>query len=170
MRPRRWRSACRALLAEHSPVSGLRAARLARINLLPHQLEPALAIVLGRGSRVLLADAVGLGKTIQAGLIVTELLARRMAERVLILTPAGLRDQWAAELLARFGMQAAIVDFLEARRRVANLPVGLNPWSTVPIAIASIDYVKRAEVLRSVARSRLSLGRPDRRRGPWHGP
>jgi superfamily II DNA or RNA helicase len=150
VRARRWRRACRALLAAHSPVSGLRAARLARINLLPHQLEPALAIVLGRGSRVLLADDVGLGKTIQAGLIVAELLARGMAERVLVLTPAGLRDQWAEELLARFGMQAAIVDFLEVRRRVASLPVGLNPWSTVPIAIASIDYVKRAEVLRSV--------------------
>jgi superfamily II DNA or RNA helicase len=150
VRPQRWRRACRALLADHTPLSGLRAARLARINLLPHQLEPALAIISGRGSRVLLADDVGLGKTIQAGLIVAELMARGTAERVLILTPAGLREQWAAELLARFGMTAVIVDFHEVRQRVASLPVGLNPWSTVPIAIASIDYVKRTEVLRSV--------------------
>jgi superfamily II DNA or RNA helicase len=154
VRPQRWRRACRALLADHAPPAGLRAARLARINLLPHQLEPALAIVLGRGSRVLLADDVGLGKTIQAGLIVAELMARGMVERVLVLTPAGLRDQWAAELLARFGMTAVIVDSLEVRQRVANLPVGLNPWSTVPIAIASIDYVKRAEVQRPVSSCR----------------
>jgi superfamily II DNA or RNA helicase len=157
VRPRRWRRACRALLADHAPPSGLRAARLARITLWPHQLEPALAIVIGRGSRVLLADDVGLGKTIQAGLIVAELMARGMAERVLILTPAGLREQWAAELLARFGVTAAIVDFRDVRRRVAHLPVGLNPWSTVPIAIASIDYVKRAEVLRSVISCRWDV-------------
>jgi superfamily II DNA or RNA helicase len=150
VRPRRWRRACRALLADLASASGLRAARLAHIDLLPYQLEPALAIVLGRGSRVLLADDVGLGKTIQAGLIIAELSARGMAERVLILTPAGLRDQWATELLARFDLKTAMVDFFEVRRRVANLPVGLNPWLTAPIVIASIDYVKRPEVLRSV--------------------
>jgi hypothetical protein len=70
VRAQPWRRACRALLAGHAPPSGLRAARLAQIDLLPHQLEPALALVLGRGSRVLLADDVGLGKTIQAGLII----------------------------------------------------------------------------------------------------
>ena len=51
-------------------------AATAAIDLLPHQLEPALAIVRGHGTRLLLADEVGLGKTIQAGLIVAELLAR----------------------------------------------------------------------------------------------
>jgi superfamily II DNA or RNA helicase len=157
VRAQPWRRACRALLAGHAPPSGLRAARLAQIDLLPHQLEPALALVLGRGSRVLLADDVGLGKTIQAGLIIAELTARGMAERVLILTPAGLRDQWAAELLARFGVRTAIVDFRDVRRRVADLPVGMNPWSTIPIAIASIDYVKRADVLRSVLACRWDV-------------
>ena len=157
VRPQRWRRACRALLADDAPAAGLRAARSARIDLLPHQLEPALAVLRGHGSRVLLADDVGLGKTIQAGLIIAELRARGMAERVLIVTPAGLRDQWAAELSARFDITASIVDFRDVRHRVAALPAGVNPWSTVPIAIASIDYVKRADVLRSVVSCRWDV-------------
>jgi hypothetical protein len=86
-----WRRACRALIAADSPPGSLRAARSARIDLLPHQLEPALAILRGLGTRVLLADEVGLGKTIQAGLIASELRARGSIERVLVLTPPGLR-------------------------------------------------------------------------------
>ena len=157
VRPRRWRHACRGLLADCTPPGGLRAARLARIDLLPHQLEPALAVVRGRGSRVLLADDVGLGKTIQAGLIVAELQARGQADRVLVVTPSGLRDQWRAELADRFAIAAAVVDFREIRRRSLTVPVGLNPWITTPIAITSIDYVKRPEVLQSVRACRWDV-------------
>ena len=147
VRMRRWRRLCRALVAEHGPASMLRTALRARIDLLPYQLEPALAVIRGLGSRVLIADEVGLGKTIQAGLIVSELVARGAAERVLVLAPAGLREQWAGELRDRFGVDATVVDMRQARRRASELPVGVNPWSTVPIAIASVDYVKRPEVL-----------------------
>src|SRR5688572_22296097 len=110
---------------------------------MPHQLEPALAVVRGLGSRLLLADEVGLGKTIQAGLVVAELTARRAVHRVLVLTPAGLREQWRQELSQRFAVAAASVDGRMLRRLAATLPVGVNPWSTVPVAIASIDYIKR---------------------------
>ena len=157
VRPPGWRRACRALLADDAPAAGLRAARSARIDLLPHQLEPALAVVGGHGSRVLLADDVGLGKTIQAGLIIAELRARGLAERILIVTPAGLRDQWAAELSTRFAITASIADARDLRRRVATLPVGVNPWSTLPIAITSVDFVKRADVLRSVGSCRWDV-------------
>jgi superfamily II DNA or RNA helicase len=150
VRPQRWRRACREILAAHAPPGALRAARNARINLLPYQLEPVLAFVHGLGTRMLLADDVGLGKTVQAGLAIAELQARGMAERVLILTPAGLRDQWASELSDRFGMAAAIVDSRSARLRIAGLAVGVNPWSTIPVAVTSIDFVKRIEVLRAV--------------------
>src|SRR5262245_40007717 len=92
-----WRRACRAAVAADTPPGSLRAAAGAGIDLLPHQLAPALAVARGLGCRLLLADEVGLGKTIQAGLIVAELRARDAADRVLVLTPAGLRDQWAGE-------------------------------------------------------------------------
>lgn len=148
--PRRWRRAARALIAGDGPAAVLQAARSARIDLLPHQLEPVIAIVRGLASRVLIADEVGLGKTIQAGLIVAELSARGVAERVLIVTPAGLREQWAAELAGRFDIDAAVVDMRAVRQRAARFAVGVNPWRTVPIAIASVDYVKRPEVLPAV--------------------
>jgi SNF2 family DNA or RNA helicase len=125
----------------------LRAARSANIDLLPHQLEPALAILRGLGTRILLADEVGLGKTIQAGLIASELLARGAIERVLVLTPPGLRDQWIEELADRFAIVAFGADGHALRRLAATLPIGVNPWHTLTVAVASVDYVKRLEVL-----------------------
>jgi superfamily II DNA or RNA helicase len=116
-----------------------------------------LAVVRGAATRVLLADEVGLGKTIQAGLIVAELQARGLVDRVLIVTPAGLRDQWRSELQNRFGVEAAVAGLAELRQRTATLPVGLNPWTTVPVAIASVDYIKRAEILQSVRSCRWDL-------------
>ena len=151
VRASRWRRACRALLASQFSEGRLCAAGRARIELLPHQLEPAIALARGDGCRVLLADEVGLGKTIQAGLVIAELRARGAADRVLIVTPAGLREQWAGELSDRFGLQADVVDFRAVARRVSALPYGVNPWTTWPIAIVSVDYVKRADVLPAVA-------------------
>jgi superfamily II DNA or RNA helicase len=154
---RQWRRACRHYIATHGSSHALHTARRARIDLLPHQLEPALAVVGGFGSRVLIADEVGLGKTIQAGLVIAELRARGAADRVLVLTPAGLREQWALELLERFGIEAAVVDMRGARLRAAELPVGTNPWTTFPIAVTSIDYVKRPEVRPSVEACRWDV-------------
>ena len=132
VRAERWRNACRHLLADNRPPGGLEAALHARIDLLPHQLEPALAILRGLGSRLLLADEVGLGKTIQAGLVCAELLVRGAIDRVLVLTPAGLRGQWRDELLKRFSIHATTVDAPALRTAAATLPVGLNPWTTQP--------------------------------------
>jgi superfamily II DNA or RNA helicase len=156
-RPRVWRRVCRQLIADAAPPGGLRAIVSANVDLMPHQLEPALAVVRGLGSRVLIADEVGLGKTIQAAIVIAELRARAAADRVLVLTPAGLREQWAGELAARFNLTASIVDAQGLRRAMAMLPLGVNPWSIDPIAIASIDYVKRAEVLPAVLACRWDL-------------
>ena len=151
---RRWRQTCRVLLSEQGLPDRLLTAREARIDLLPHQLEPALALLRGLASRVLIADEVGLGKTIQAGLAIAELRARGAADRVLILTPAGLREQWRDELRDRFSLDAIVVDMREARRRTAAAAVGVNPWSTVPVALASFDFVKQPEVLTAVTACR----------------
>src|SRR5262245_25709409 len=155
--PRLWRRRCRGLLAANTPPGGLRAARRARIDLLPHQLEPALAVVRGLGSRLLLADEVGLGKTIQAALILSELRARGLVDRALILAPASLRDQWADELARRFELVAAVIDAHELRRLITELQLGVNPWSTIPLAIGSLEYVKRPETLVSVCACRWDL-------------
>src|SRR5262245_8128476 len=143
----RFRAAWRALIADHTPPRSLRHGRLARIHFMAHQLEPAMAILAGRATRLLLADDVGLGKTIQAGLILAELLGRSLVERVLVVTPAGLRDQWTHELSSRFGLGATCADGRVLRRLATTLPIGMNPWSALSMAVVSTDYVKRPEVL-----------------------
>ena len=148
---RTWRRVCRTAIATDVPPGSLASAGGAAIDLLPYQLEPALAIVRGYGTRLLLADEVGLGKTIQAGLIAAELIARGSAERMIVLAPAGLRDQWVEELAVRFGIDGVRGDARMLRRAASLLPIGVNPWLTAPIAIASIDYVTRPEVLPAVA-------------------
>jgi superfamily II DNA or RNA helicase len=157
VRATRWRRACRQLIADAGPAGILRTARAARIDLLPHQLEPALAVVHGRGTRILIADEVGLGKTVQAALIVAELKSRGVASRVLVLTPAGLREQWADELANRFDLRFTIFDMATARRLRGSLPVGVNPWSVEPLIITSIDYIKRPEVSPAVQACRWDV-------------
>lgn len=117
----------------------------ARIDLRGWQLAPAVAVLRG-ATRVLLADEVGMGKTIQAGLIIAELFARGVASRALVLTPASIRDQWAAELSARCGLDASVLDHERIAAALSVLPVGVNPWSTEPLIVSSIDLVKRPEV------------------------
>jgi len=98
----RWRRAARSLLAGAVPRwTSLRTAARANFTVLPFQLEPAIAVASGDACRVLIADEVGLGKTIQAGLIIAETLARTPDARVLIVAPAGLREQWRDELQSR---------------------------------------------------------------------
>lgn len=148
---RRWLHAFRALVTGATPYGRLRSAPAARIDLHAYQLEPALAVLDGLATRLLLADEVGLGKTIEAGLIVSELRAREQAARTLILTPAGLRDQWARELRERFSIDAAVVDAALVRRALAQVAAGTNPWSIWPVIVVSLDFVKRPEVLRALA-------------------
>jgi superfamily II DNA or RNA helicase len=149
--PVRWRRAARAMLAGAVPRwASLRAAANARLAVLPFQLEPAIAMTRGDTCRVLIADDVGLGKTIQAGLIVAETIERTPDARALVVSPAGLREQWRDELRTRFDLDADILDAEGVARRAAQLVPGVNPWSLHPLAITSIDYIKRPEVMRSL--------------------
>lgn len=127
------------------------AAAAAGLALLSWQLVPAILLSRGLAHRLLLADAVGLGKTVQAGLAVAELRARGLASRTLLVVPAGLRDVWAQELTDRFGLAPAMADLAWLARRARALPPGVNPWSIEPLVIASIDFVKQPEVLAGLA-------------------
>ncbi|HEX4912332.1 MAG TPA: SNF2-related protein, partial [Vicinamibacterales bacterium] len=139
-----------AAVAGERPATGLWTAAAAAIDLLPYQLEPALAVLRG-ATRVLLADGVGLGKTIQAGLILAELRERGLVERALVLCPAGLRAGWALELEQRFGISCGVIDQGAITEIGATLPPGVNPWTMHATVIASIDLVKRAEVMAALA-------------------
>ena len=146
--PRRWLHALdRALLQLH-PFGSLHAAAHAPIRLLPYQLEPALAVLRDGATRLLVADGVGLGKTIQAGLLLLELAHRHESCRALVIAPAGVREQWLAELSARFQLHALLADTAWLRSMSAERPAHVNPWSLPGIYVASHDLVKRPEVLR----------------------
>jgi superfamily II DNA or RNA helicase len=147
----RWKRAARAVLADAVPEwTSLRAAARANLAVLPFQLEPAIAVARGEACRVLIADEVGLGKTIQAGLIVAETVARAPDSRVLIVAPAGLRDQWRDELQSRFQLKAEVVDAPWIARVAGELVGEVNPWAIHAVAITSIDFIKRPEVMRSL--------------------
>lgn len=151
VRPSAWRACARAMLADATPSwTSLRAAARADVALLPYQLEPVLATTAGLACRLLLADEVGLGKTIQAGLIAAELLERNRDARILVVTPAGLRQQWRGELLARFAIEADVIDAPALARAAAHLPPGVNPWTISRVVITSIDFLKRPDVIRSL--------------------
>lgn len=151
VRPVVLRAVARSTLAGATPAwTSLAAAARARVALLPFQLEPALAVTRGLACRLLLADEVGLGKTIQAGLVLAELLARDRDCRALVVTPAGLREQWREELRDRFGIAADVIDAAGLARSAARLPPGVNPWAVPQVAITSIDFVKRPDVIRAL--------------------
>jgi ERCC4-related helicase len=139
----------RRVLAEAVPAIGsLQAAANADIAILPYQLEPALALINGTAARILIADEVGLGKTVQAGLIVAETIARRQDAHVLVLCPAGLRAQWDDELTRRFHLAPVVLDSASLRR--LPLSEGANPWAAHPLVLTSTDYIKRPEVVRAL--------------------
>ena len=156
-RPRRavLRAALNAITSARR-IDGLWTAAQSTIDLWPYQLEPALAMIDG-ATRVLLADAVGLGKTIQAALVLAELRERAWVERALIVCPAGLRETWARELRDRFNIAATILDQPAIADRIASLPPGVSPWTGHAVAIASIDFIKRPEVIAAVEREPIDL-------------
>jgi superfamily II DNA or RNA helicase len=120
------------------------------------QLEPALAMLAGR-RRILIADDVGLGKTIQAALMIAETLERCTDARVLVIAPASLVAQWSGELHDRFGIDAQTADadtFVRLRAARAYLS---NPWAGPGVWLASADYVKQPHVREAMPESRFDL-------------
>ncbi len=115
------------------PVRGLVGARIAPI---PHQLYIAAEVAERFAPRVLLADEVGLGKTIEAGLILHRMLLDGRARRVLILVPEALLHQWLVELLRRFNLRFALFD----RERIAAGGAG-NAFETEQRVLCSLDLL-----------------------------
>ncbi len=116
---------------------------VSRISPLPHQLDAVYGTFLEEPVlRFLLADDPGAGKTIMAGLYIKELIVRRAADRVLIVTPANLRPQWQRELAERFGIHCVQLDSSTFDANPTQ-----NPWDLYDFVIVSRDWLKREEVL-----------------------
>lgn len=114
------------------------------IEIVDYQLEPLVRALDMPRISLLIADDVGLGKTIEAGLIAQELNLRHRMRNCLIVCPAGLQDKWQKEMRSRFGLEFRICNsefVTEVRRR----NVHLNPLKAYPHLITSIDWIKRPE-------------------------
>ena len=117
------------------------------------QLVPLLKALRMPRISLLLADDVGLGKTVEAGLILSELLIRRRVRRVLILSPATLRTQWQQEMDDKFSLPFDIVDRDQTHGLRKRLGLDANPWRTFPRIITSFHYLKQPDVLESFVAS-----------------
>ena len=121
---------------------------LQRSRVIPkdYHLAPVVMALEMPRVRMLIADDVGLGKTIEAGLIITELLARQMASRLLVIVPANLREQWREALDYFFHIPARIISSRHRREMERELPAGANPWEHYRFLITSVDYAKQPAI------------------------
>ena len=156
VKTRRWCQTLAATMSEAFPFGGLRCCP-STVRLLPYQLEPALAVSRHGATRLLIADEVGLGKTVEAGLIVREVIGAGHAARVLVLVPASLRDQWRRELATLFAVTAMDADSDWLRRSTETMTAEVNPWSVPGVYLASTDFVKRPEALHPLEAVRWDL-------------
>lgn len=108
---------------------------------------------------LLLADDVGLGKTVEAGLILAELVRKRRIRRVLILTPASLRTQWQQEMEDKFSLGFDIVDKAATHKLQKNMGLDASPWRALPRIITSYHYLRQPDVLEQfIANCRTTHG------------
>lgn len=133
---------------------GMAAVQAGRLKVEPYQLVPVVRAIRMSRVRLLLADGVGLGKTIQAGLILTEMIARRLAHRILIVTPSGpLLEQWMMEMSLRFGLRLEQIDSAKLNEIRRSTELGANPFDSIPLGIASIDFLKQERILELLERA-----------------
>ncbi|WP_371376261.1 RNA polymerase-associated protein RapA [Thalassotalea aquiviva] len=119
---------------QQSELSGLTGAR---VSLIPHQLYIAEEVGKRFAPRVLLADEVGLGKTIEAGLIIHQQLVSGRAKRVLIAVPESLMHQWLVEMLRRFNLHFSIFD----QERCEQYAHDENPFSSEQLVLVNLDFL-----------------------------
>jgi SNF2 family DNA or RNA helicase len=91
---------------------------------------------------LLIADDVGLGKTIEAGLVVQEMILRHRVRSVLIVCPSSLQIQWQEEMRDKFGLEFRIIDSETISQLRRKRGIHVNPWSHFPRLITSIDFSK----------------------------
>jgi superfamily II DNA or RNA helicase len=113
-----------------------------------YQLEPLARAVSAPRVNLLLADDVGLGKTIEAGLVAQELLLRHRTQRVVIVCPAGLTTKWRDEMDEKFGLDFTIVDSERCAQVRRDYGSAANPFNVYPLMIVSLPWLRGAKAQR----------------------
>lgn len=113
------------------------------IDLEDYQLDPLVRAVQMPRVSLLIADDVGLGKTVEAGLVIQELLVRNRARTILIVCPAGLQLHWRDQMRDKFGLEFRVVDSELMKRLRRDRGIHVNPWAHFPRLITSVDFLKQ---------------------------
>lgn len=108
----------------------------------PYQLVPLLLGLRQETVRLLIADDVGIGKTVEAGLVASELLAQGTVQRLAVLCPPSLAEQWRRELSEKFGLDAELVLPSTITRLERALAVGEELFTRYPVTVVSLDFIK----------------------------
>ena len=123
--------------------SALHVGQHAAMDPLPFQFEPAYQALRHTRQRILIADTVGLGKTLEAGILMSELIARGKGKRILVITEKSMLTQFQMEMWNRFTIPLVRLDSAKIQRIRAELPSNANPFFYYDKAIVSIDTIKR---------------------------
>lgn len=134
--------------ASSADIRTLQAPFRSGIDIEDYQLDPVVRAIQMPRVNLLIADDVGLGKTIEAGLVAQELLIRHRCRRMLIVCPSSLQIQWRDQMRDKFGLDFRIVDSALMKELRRQRGIHVNPWIHFPRLITSIDFLKRDRPLR----------------------
>ena len=118
------------------------------VELKEYQLDPLVRSLSMPRVNLLIADDVGLGKTIETGMVMQEMLIRGRIRTALIVCPAGLQIHWRDQMRDKFGLEFRIIDLTAMRYLRRSRGIHINPWAHFPRLITSIDFLKRERSMR----------------------
>ena len=118
------------------------------IEIEDYQLDPLVRALQMPRANLLIADDVGLGKTIEAGLVMQEMILRNRVQQILIVCPAALQIHWQEQMRDKFGLTFRIINSSQMKELRRRRGIHVNPWIHFPRLITSIDFLKRERPLR----------------------